>query len=1369
MVDPLSAFASEADDELKNIRLQMRSLQHRTSKKVDMLRDMQLFFVRQAEIEQAYGKQLESLHNKFSKPRSERSAVSNVAKALTSRRPGGEEENDTGTPPEDVEGLVDGLWTCMLTQLKKRANARIRFANKLGQEMKSRFDSLEKETSSTSKKCLELGHALHTDLQSSFKHTEETLRHYHTQQGKYCKAVEQHQKAIDKGQLKKGGKMKEKVSSAEKKSTLARNEYILSRTASNTRKKRFYDVEVGRLFDVMDLYYHSSIRYTFKILDDMHKQNLAIEERCFGTVIGCAKEISPQNDREKFMKENAVYFGSRPSFDHLAYRSDAVDSVVCNPDTLSDLMQRFTDTSALVSKSALQMHRERETLQTITALRLEKIGHTLQMDDHGVYKSVENSVMLTECYHRLVNNTLHFHSLNKQLSLLGESLGPNKPQTAQNFEEDLKTAQLEDEDMFEELMAASSKEVSATELVQTGSLRRLSSTGSVNNNSATVASTATHLRDDLSPIRSRSDSVSSQTSTDDANKQAETRRPAPAPPQPQSPRLGRAKKRNKRPERPPDPRKLGGKKSSPKSKHVAKLRTKTISSQNPYKFGGVLEEIAEVTNMEVPMIIISCIKSLRECGMDVEGIFRVPGSQAQVEEIQRGFETGRDPFFRGTPDHIQPFAVAGVLKLYLRMLGDSVMTHEHYRKFVEVASLPDHTMRMETLRHCIHTYLPHANLMLLRTLLPFLKEISEIKENKMSVANIAVVFGPTLMPAPKDDTTAMVRNAAAINSIVSMMIDYHEWLLRSDEDNDSDDQNEDFSDTDDEEKDTKQLTDSNEETREQELKQEEKEEQVQEENNQQQQQLQLQDNEGKDTRRGSQQKLLAGTLAAEMKQKSRNKLRGTNDNDPTNENDNSNDTTGSSSDITSKQTEPTPVARPRTQTNAKTTPTASTGADDHQYVIALHSYEGRNPSELSFKKGDKLRVQGRVDANWWKGIVDGKKGYIASSYVKEVPKEEPQVDLQMKEEVANDMKGKEHQHDRSKTLTAPPVKSTKKPSPKVPRRHSEQLPGVTKKKKGIVPVPGQKPKPKPMIRPRTNTKEKVQPPTRPPPPEIIKPREESNSDDVELDLDAIAKLAHEQNSSYLQNETLNASTNGDDGDEDNGYLAISEVQAHRQATPTFPPSFAVPPPPPPDDEDNNNAVSVVDADADEGDEEDDTIVADVDDNVDEDDGQNSSKRNSRTGSRRITIIGRGSVSGRRESFPRKASSTDVDTVNTSYTDVRQSDHDIHTSFPPPPPTFSDNENGHEVDDDEEDNEDEDFTNEAAPPRPRLPSTLTDDGSSDDLSFTASHRQSRSLSFGPTFAPPPPPPASDLPPPPPTDDADDDFFLVMPPPPAPLDD
>ena len=51
--------------------------------------------------------------------------------------------------------------------------------------------------------------------------------------------------------------------------------------------------------------------------------------------------------------------------------------------------------------------------------------------------------------------------------------------------------------------------------------------------------------------------------------------------------------------------------------------------------------------------------------------------------------------------------------------------------------------------------------------------------------------------------------------------------------------------------------------------------------------------------------------------------------------------------------------------------------------IACYSYQARTAEDLSFKKGDKLKVIGPADGDWWmvKSLANSREGYIPSNYV----------------------------------------------------------------------------------------------------------------------------------------------------------------------------------------------------------------------------------------------------------------------------------------------------------------------------------------------------------------------------------------------------
>lgn len=66
------------------------------------------------------------------------------------------------------------------------------------------------------------------------------------------------------------------------------------------------------------------------------------------------------------------------------------------------------------------------------------------------------------------------------------------------------------------------------------------------------------------------------------------------------------------------------------------------------------------------------------------------------------------------------------------------------------------------------------------------------------------------------------------------------------------------------------------------------------------------------------------------------------------------------------------------------TPQASAPQDDANLFQALYDYDARTEDDLSFKKGDKLRILNNSDGDWWQAEMasgSGRRGYIPSNYV----------------------------------------------------------------------------------------------------------------------------------------------------------------------------------------------------------------------------------------------------------------------------------------------------------------------------------------------------------------------------------------------------
>ncbi|XP_014647076.1 PREDICTED: SH3 domain-containing RING finger protein 3-like [Ceratotherium simum simum] len=51
------------------------------------------------------------------------------------------------------------------------------------------------------------------------------------------------------------------------------------------------------------------------------------------------------------------------------------------------------------------------------------------------------------------------------------------------------------------------------------------------------------------------------------------------------------------------------------------------------------------------------------------------------------------------------------------------------------------------------------------------------------------------------------------------------------------------------------------------------------------------------------------------------------------------------------------------------------------YGKALYSYEGKEPGDLKFNKGDVILLRRRVDEHWYHGELQGARGFLPASYI----------------------------------------------------------------------------------------------------------------------------------------------------------------------------------------------------------------------------------------------------------------------------------------------------------------------------------------------------------------------------------------------------
>lgn len=154
-------------------------------------------------------------------------------------------------------------------------------------------------------------------------------------------------------------------------------------------------------------------------------------------------------------------------------------------------------------------------------------------------------------------------------------------------------------------------------------------------------------------------------------------------------------------------------------------------------------------------------------GLQHEGIFRVSGAQPRVSEIRDAFERGEDPLVEGCTAHDLD-SVAGVLKLYFRSLQPPIFPPELFRELLASAEAEAAAEWVEHVSRLL-ARLPAPVLVVLRYLFAFLNHLAQYSdENMMDAYNLAVCFGPTLLPVPAGQDPVALQGR--VNQLVQTVI-----------------------------------------------------------------------------------------------------------------------------------------------------------------------------------------------------------------------------------------------------------------------------------------------------------------------------------------------------------------------------------------------------------------------------------------------------------------------------------------------------------------------------------------------------------------------------------------------------------------------
>ncbi|XP_075882759.1 SLIT-ROBO Rho GTPase-activating protein 3 isoform X3 [Nelusetta ayraudi] len=173
----------------------------------------------------------------------------------------------------------------------------------------------------------------------------------------------------------------------------------------------------------------------------------------------------------------------------------------------------------------------------------------------------------------------------------------------------------------------------------------------------------------------------------------------------------------------------------------------------------------ESSGQQIPVVVESCIRFINLHGLHHEGIFRVPGSQREVNLIRDAFERGDDPL---SDSECDLDSVAGVLKLYFRGLEPPLFPYDSYPQLLECVQIEEEMDRAAQIKAIVSAF-PRPLLIVMRYLFAFLNHVSQYSdENMMQPYNLAVCFGPSLLRGLDADDA--VARQPQVNDLVKTMI-----------------------------------------------------------------------------------------------------------------------------------------------------------------------------------------------------------------------------------------------------------------------------------------------------------------------------------------------------------------------------------------------------------------------------------------------------------------------------------------------------------------------------------------------------------------------------------------------------------------------
>ncbi|KAF3847430.1 hypothetical protein F7725_020458 [Dissostichus mawsoni] len=147
-----------------------------------------------------------------------------------------------------------------------------------------------------------------------------------------------------------------------------------------------------------------------------------------------------------------------------------------------------------------------------------------------------------------------------------------------------------------------------------------------------------------------------------------------------------------------------------------------------------------------------CIDLVEDRGINTMGLYRIGGVNSKVQKLM----TTAPVDMELDPETWDNKTITSGLKNYLRCLCEPLMTFKLHKDFILAVKSDDQNYRVCAVHALVHK-LPERNKEMLELLIKHLVTVSAQSQfNLMTVSNLGVIFGPTLMRSQEETVAAMM-------------------------------------------------------------------------------------------------------------------------------------------------------------------------------------------------------------------------------------------------------------------------------------------------------------------------------------------------------------------------------------------------------------------------------------------------------------------------------------------------------------------------------------------------------------------------------------------------------------------------------------